>query len=97
MDKVLHAAFTAGDADASGTLTPAEFDVAMKSLHDQMVANAPKNAPAPPPETATDAQKAAARATAFTTADANGDGVLSFDEFKVAAKLLAPHHRPPPQ
>jgi hypothetical protein len=97
MEKLLKEAFTTADADSSGTLTQAEFAVAMKTLHDEMVANAPKDAPAPPADTTTDAQRAAARAKAFATADANGDGVLSFDEFKVAAKLLAPHHRPPPQ
>jgi hypothetical protein len=96
MDQILHEVFTAADSDSDGSLSLTEFTAAMAALKAKMMANAPANAPAPPADTSTDAQKAARLSKAFTAADANGDGVLSFQEFTVAVRMLAPPHRPPP-
>jgi hypothetical protein len=96
IDQILHQIFTAADSDGNGSLSLTEFTAAMAALKAKMTANAPADAPAPPADTSTDAQKAARLSKAFTTADANGDGMLSFQEFTVAVRLLAPPHRPPP-
>jgi len=96
MDQILHEVFSAADSDGNGSLSLTEFTAAMAALKAKMMANAPANAPAPPADTSTDAQQAARLAKAFTAADANGDGMLSFQEFTVAVRMLAPPHRPPP-
>ena len=96
MDQILHEVFTAADSDGNGSLSLSEFTAAMAALKAKMMANAPADAPAPPPDTSTDAQRAARLSKVFTAADANGDGMLSFPEFTVAVRMLAPPHRPPP-
>jgi hypothetical protein len=96
MDQILHEVFTAADSDGNGSLSLAEFTAAMAALKAKMTANAPANAPAPPADTSTDAQRTARLAKVFAAADANDDGMLSFQEFTAAVRMLAPPHRPPP-
>lgn len=104
--KRLEELFTTADADASGGLSPAEFEAALTTLHEQRKnrnrGDKPKDeaagagAPAQPAAPSEEERKAAA-AKAFAAGDADKDGALNREELKAAVRDAMPRRRPPPK